>query len=337
MPLPRYTTKTYLTISVAPGPRAEPTVGTEEFLASYLEHTCWLRVITSREHYLTLSDPKGTKLQRLAALAAFYQTAGLVAEDALSMYVAWSLWALDKARPLVDILERVTLRLSEPKSKLADTYARDTQRKYLGTDKRLDVYARDYLNQLMLVHDNALPAQFGMNWKRNPSVKLVPKKYMPAWERLPHNLRGSLEPLVARKGARLAACYNKIKHGPQLIVMSPATAARRRGIEEVEPVLEEPMLRLLLDGARTQESEAEFVERLWKSPFLPLEPQNIRRWFYQHIVHTSTALFVNGTWIFNTNFVDRKRTMKVEPELVSIIREHAEHLAGTFTLADETT
>lgn len=331
--LPQYTKKTYLSVSLAPGPRGEPDIGTEEFLASYLDYTCWLRVISSHKQFLALSDLKTSKLERLASLGAFYQMAGLVVEDALSMYIAWSLWSRERSRSIADILARVALRLAEPKSRLPDTYARDIQRRCLETDKRLDVYAREYLSQLMLTRDVDLPSQFGIRWRRNPSIKLVPKELRAMWDGLGYYVRSCLEPLVMSKGALLAACYNKIKHGPQMVVMSPGVAAQRRGITGLtgDGLEGEPTLRLLLQGSRTQETDAESVDKLRVAPFLPLDTANIRRWFFQQIVHTTNALFITGTWIFNTNFIDRKRKFRVEaPEVVSIVRDQSIHLDRTF-------
>jgi hypothetical protein len=73
---------------------------------------------------------------------------------------------------------------------------REIQHQHLSTDKRLDVYARAYLTQLMRVPDDDLPRIFGVNWKKHPSVKLVPKDQRPEWDRMGCHMRAGLEPLL---------------------------------------------------------------------------------------------------------------------------------------------
>lgn len=331
--LPQGTTKTYLSASLALGPRTEQAISNDQFLNSYLDVACWLRLLSSRQYLSVVEDRKSSKLEKLAAVASFYQTAGLVVEDALSMFVAWSLWALDKSKLLADILERVSPRLGEPGTTLPPTYAREIQHKHLSTDKRLDVYARAYLTQLMSVPDDDLPRIFGVNWKKHPSVRLVPKDQRPEWDRMGCHMRAGLEPLLDLKGALLASCYNKIKHGPQLVVMSPSSAQLNRGFEvdSESGAQSEPTIRLLLSGARTQETPEEQRDSVRIAPFLVLDAQNIRRWYFQQIVHTSIVLYTVGTWIFNTTFVNSRRPLAIRSsELEQILRDQAEHLHRTF-------
>jgi hypothetical protein len=330
---PQRTTKTYLSASLAIGPRAEQSISNEQFLNSYLDVACWLRLLSSRQYLSVVEDHSSSRLGRLAALASFYQTAGLIVEDALTILVAWSLWALDKSRLIADILDRVSLRLSEPHVTLPPTYARMIQDKYVKTDKRLDVYARAYLTELMTVSDADLPSTFAVNWKRHPSVKLVPKDQRPMWDRLGYDMRNGIAPLLDPKGALLASCYNKIKHGPQLILMSPLSGQLNRGFEvdSESAVQSEPTIRLLLRGARTQETPEEQRDNVRIAPFLVLDAQNIRRWHFQQIVHTINVLYIIGTWIFNTTFIGTKRSMAItSPEVELIFREQAEHLHRTF-------
>ena len=163
----------------------------------------------------------------------------------------------------------------------------------------------------MIARDDDLPRIFGVNWKKHPSVKLVPRDQRPIWDRMGYYIRSYLDPLVNPKGELLASCHNKIKHGPQLVVMSPAPAASGRGlvIDANDGPLSETTIRLLLRGARTQETLEEAEHNVRIAPFLPLDAQNLRRWYFQQIVHTSIALYTHGTWVFNTTFITRKRSL----------------------------
>ena len=331
--LPHQTTKTFLTTSLAKGPTLERNVSNLEFMDSYLDYSCWLRTLSARQQVAILEDTKSGSLDKLTALVSFYQIAGTVVEDALSMYIAWSLWSRDKEKLLPDILERVSLRLAEPKSPLPTTYAAEIQEKYLSSNKRLDIYARHYLNQLMEVSDPNLPKVFGIPWKPHPSVKFVSKDMLPFWNKLGEYMRESIRPLVNSKGALLAACYNKIKHGPQILVMPISDAAERRGFPAVNVVAtnSDPTVRLLLNGSRTQESDDEFDSQTRTAPFLPLDAANVRRWFFQHIAHTSNALFIHGTFIYNATSPVAKRSMIMgSAEMQPIIRELGLHLNKHF-------
>lgn len=330
--LPATRTRTFITASLAKGTRPEPDISNQDFLGSYLDYSCWIRMISARQQ-LTVLEGDTSDIDKLAALATFYQLAGIVVEDALSMYIAWSMWNEDKTQAIPDILERISLRLSEPSTPLPDHYASEIKQKYLTTKKRIDIYARDYLIQILKVDDDMLPQQFGIAWKRNPSVKLIPKKLLPFWNTLGNFLRECLLPLVNPKGALLAACYNKMKHGPQISIASATNAAKSRGVSEeaLEGHGSAVSIRLLLRGARTQETDEEFRDQVRAAPFLPLDAPNARRWFFQHIVQTSNSLFISGTLLHNSNRIGNNRSLAVpEGRVRSIVQEHGTHIESTF-------
>lgn len=324
---PSDSTKTYLSVSLGCGNCAEPPISNDVFLSSFLEFGCWLRVVQSRRLLSVLEDRSSTDLESMAALASFYQNAGLIVEDALTMYLAWSLWSLDKARNLADILERLNLRLSEPKKAIGPGYVVSVQKSYLENDKRLDVYPRPYLSELLQKEGGELSRALGIEWKRNPSVKLVPPVHRQFWDRLDDFIREASLPLVDSKGALLAACFNKIKHGPQLVAMAPNAAAAARGLEEGQTgtIESKPTIRLLLAGSRTQEMDEELECGARVAPFLLNDPANIRRWFFQQIVHTANSLYVTGTWIFNSTYIHAKRSHSIEREELRSIVEEQEH------------
>lgn len=330
--LPQTKSRTFLTVSLSKGPTLEPDVTNSDFLDSYLEYSCWLRMLSARQQ-LEVLEGTASELDKLAALANFYQLAGIVVEDALSMYIAWSIWNDDKSRAIPNILERISLRLADPPTPLADNYADEIKKKYSTTTKRIDVYARDYLLQMMQVDDDMLPSQFRISWKRNPSVKLVPKHLLPFWNKLGEYLRECLRPIVSPKGALLAACYNKMKHGPQITVSSSNRAAFSRGIddESLKQTESAATIRLLLRGARTQETDEEFRDQVRAAPFLLFDAPNARRWFFQHIVHTSNSLFLHGTWLYNTNRIGQNRSILMQNARIrEILEEQGGHMERTF-------
>lgn len=70
----------------------------------------------------------------------------------------------------------------------------------------------------------------GYKWKKVPSVKLIPRQHNEVWKQLPSELRRLASSFhVERQVPRVAAAYNKLKHGPQLIIQNPLTRAQRFG------------------------------------------------------------------------------------------------------------
>lgn len=329
----QHTSKTFITVSLGKGSSSEPSITNEKFLSSYLDHICWMRMISARQQLAVVENQSSGDTEKLAALSMFYQIAGMVAEDALSSYIAWSIWSKDKSLLIPDLLERLSLRLSEPSKPVNATYPSEIFNKVKTSNKRVDVYARAYLNELSRVSDSDLPNVFGINWRRNPSVKLVPKKMLPFWNSLGSYLRENLSPLVSVQGDLLSMCHNKIKHGPQILAMSLIEAAYSRGFttDQISELSLLKTVRLLPNGSRVQETDEEFLNRHRVAPFLLMDAENMRRWFFQHIVHTSNSLYIHGTWMYNSNFPELKRSMTiVSKDIVNIIEEQGPHLNRVY-------
>jgi len=255
---PAETTRTLLTATLISGEKMEPDIATKAYLESFLEYGCWLRPLVAYEHLQIFENPDSSTLQRMSSLMLFYQIFGQVFEDALTNYVAWSLWALDKDQSLPNIIGKLALRMSEPRSPIESGHIKDAYEQAKKGGKRINVYARAYLDELLRDRDSSVAIRIGINWKKFPSVKLVPKCMKPLWDDLDNRIRDGIEYLTDKKGALLATCYNKIKHGPQLIIMNPSIVAENRGLlDEKMEFPNEHMIRLLCKGARVQETHEE--------------------------------------------------------------------------------
>lgn len=265
---PKHTHRLFLSVNLIPGPRSEPDVTSQEFLESFLDVGVWIRIINAAAFLTTLRTPTSSPLQRSAAVVGFYQQAGMQAEDALSNLIAWSVWAKDKSRTLPDLLSRTSLRFSAPARALPADYGRAIQAQFMETTKRVEVHPREYLTSISQVRDEELPAVFGIPWKRNPSVKDVPRSQWKQWHLLPHTLREMLRTTLGNNSDLLANSYNKIKHGPQLMCVSPALVAERRGLPTGDIEDPRPAVRILLKGARTQETREEIAASKRVAPFL---------------------------------------------------------------------
>lgn len=148
----------YFSVGIFPGPTPEPPIDNRSFLQSYLDVGVWFRVAVAASQIDILQSKQSSKIQKLSALSAFYQQAGVQTEDALSNLVAWSVWSRDQSQNMADLLHRTSLRFSEcPKDLRSDNYALDLRDRFLHSTKRIDVYAREYVRSLASLPDSKLP------------------------------------------------------------------------------------------------------------------------------------------------------------------------------------
>jgi hypothetical protein len=132
---------------------------------------------------------------------------------------------------------------------------------------------------------------------------MVPKRYWKTWHGLPGEIRARLETLTDPKNQFISACHNKIKHGPQVVIQSLSSAVSAR-VHEVDRHItneDEATIRVLLKGARTQESQNELDQGERVAPFLILNNSNLRR-IYADTVATIVGLYDLVIFAFNSSF-----------------------------------
>ena len=154
----------------------------------------------------------------------------------------------------------------------------------------------------------------------------------PMWDKLGSVIRETIRPLTDRKGVLLASTYNKIKHGPQIMVMPISDALKRRGYQAgTLPEELKLSVRALLAGSDVQETDDELAAGVRRAPFLVDDAANMKRWFNQQMVHNVNALYVLGTWLFNSNFQDEKRAWgSAHAEIRELVHDQRIHLERTF-------
>ncbi len=334
--IPKHTHRLFLSYNLIAGQQQEPAVTNRDFLGSFLDAGVWIRVVNAAGQLSALQSAASTPIQKLSALAGFYQQAGLQTEDALSNLVAWAAWSKDPSMNLADLLDRISLRTSRPREQLPDRYHEVVCERLVTSKKRVEIYVREYASSLLSVSDRTLPALLGIPWNRNPSVKDVGKPQRQAWDNLPAVIKQLLLNLLGPNGELLASCYNKIKHGPQIVVAESLLAIRARGLpaeacDVADPTVAQRTIRLLLHGSRTQETPEELAESRRVAPFLYADPDNARRWLLQSLLHTAGVLSSLATWLFNFRFRESPRAFGVsDPFLESLVKEQQLHLERTF-------
>ena len=125
-----------------------------------------------------------------------------------------------------------------------------------------------------------------------PSVKLIPKRHIKCWEYLPQEFRriaGSF--YDERHIPRVTAAYNKLKHGPQLVIQNPMDRARRFGSSSDlatqlawYQAVDKPSVRLLFAGARTRPGPTDGGARS-VAPFLIDDERAVNKIFFETMFH----------------------------------------------------
>ncbi len=257
---------------------------------------------------LILADKRASRLQRLAATAGLYQQIGLGTEDALATPIAWSFWAHNQSANLADISARVLLKVDPREPPYSPAEMEDLKRK-LADNKRIHVDGRRYLRALINgVKARDIPVLFGIRWKPHPSIKLVSKDELEFWTSLPGVLLKHEEILTDPNTQMATACYNKLKHGPQLIVDKPKDAARRmsRPQPELQVMPETELLRILTDGARTEMTREELARSQHVAPFLLDDPDNANRLLVESLMDSSLFMFMLGRYLYGGAFHGHK-------------------------------
>lgn len=287
---------TPILLNLDPSYMEEPQISNDEFLDSLAKIGVWLRVLTAHDSLERFSSPKSTSAQRLAALSNIYLQFGAQVEDQAVALVAFSVWSRDRDLVLADLFSRVFVRrkVQTPGSEIQEVHDR------LGSasTKAVPVDLKAFFSEVAEMSDTEVIDFFlGYKWKPFPSVKLIPTRHIETWRILPVELRriaGSF--CHDTQVPRLTAAYNKIKHGPQLVIQNPVDRAKRFsnprdfGAQLAEyPSFDKLGVRLLFDGANTG-PESEDGGGRSVAPFLIDDAQAVKRIFFNNMVHQASML-----------------------------------------------
>ncbi len=304
--LPPHATTAFATLSLPPG--QEPPITNESFLRSYLEVGVWIRCIAMQSHVIALSNALSSRLERFAASAGVYQQIGLGVEDAVATLIAWSIWTHDQSTSLADIMAQVLLQTDRRGTPYSPKEMNALKNKFFDR-KRVHVDGRRYLAALVDgVEARNIPRLFGIAWKPHPSVKLVSKVEMDFWNKLPATLILHINMLTDPMTQVASACYNKLKHGPQLTVGKPKDLLRQLAYpdSELQKMPETGLLRILMDGARTEMTYEEIEKKQAVAPFLLDDADNAVRLLRQSALDSAIFMFGLGRYVYGCAFRGHK-------------------------------
>ena len=198
------------------------------------------------------------------AVIAYLQLGAQVEDQAVSL-IAFSVWSQNRDLALADLFSRIFIRRERATTAESEIKAVHEKLKK-GSSTRVSVSQRAFFQEVCETSDAEIVQFFlGYKWRDVPSVRLIPKRHIGVWRQLPGELRRIASSFhVDREVPRVSAAYNKLKHGPQLVIQNPIDRARRFGLSpEVDAQLarldslDKPGVRLLFAGAKTQPSSSE--------------------------------------------------------------------------------
>lgn len=291
-------------LNLGSGPKHEPPVTDEAFLQSYIRVGVWLRVLAAHQHYVTLTSGSSSLVERYAAIVAIYQFAGMVYEDLVANLVAWAVKAKNKHLSFANILNATNLtRAAKLKpGNSSEPYHTWVISHFSCTPNSVRINPQLFLESLAILSETALLECLGIPWKAFPSVKLVPRESIEEWTTLPKAASALVNFLAYNNHSLLTKSYNKLKHGPQLVIAKLSDAIVARGQDASNFPRDKEFVRLLFSGDRTQESEHELASGNSVAPFFADDPELAKDIFYEVMVGPSHFMYLIGLWRFRCTF-----------------------------------
>jgi hypothetical protein len=245
----------------------ESRVTNQEFLLSYIRFTAWLRLIGAHEQIVLLKSAELEPMRRMSAVATIYEKVGMQIEDLACTFIAWMCRARNKDLLIADLLNRIVLvRHSRSNAGRDDAYAERCVDELVSDPQgRVRVDMARFFANFHAKRGSEILWMLGLPWKDVPSIKTARGDELQFWRKLP----GAISALVSQLGNTgtdsMGALFNKIKHGPQMVVVNLIETFRgMKGGAEVAARMSESFhsaqvgaetLRILLDGASTEMTE----------------------------------------------------------------------------------
>ena len=253
-----------------------------------------MRVLTAYDSLQRYASPDSTPAQRLAALSNIYLQLGAQLEDQAVSLIAFSVWSKNRDLVLADLFSRIFV--TRPSKSMGDSEIRAVHAK-LKADRqaRVRVDQRAFFREVAEMKKAETVEFFLGYWRAVPSVRLIPKRNIQFWRDLPDHLRGIASSFYDETHIpRITAAYNKLKHGPQLVLQNPIDRARRFGgsLDLAAQLArcrayDKPGIRLLFGGARTRREPGDGgVGSI--APFLIDDERAVKKLFFDTMVYQAT-------------------------------------------------
>lgn len=329
--IPHSPDKTAFQARLPQGEKPEPPVSNGDFLVSLLQYGLWLRSFAARDHLLSARQEK-SGIHRMSSAVGLHTQLGAHSEDIETLVVAFAAWESNRELLMADILSRVNL-VSDPDNKKNRIDGKDS-----FTRKLRDLAIRDVridrsscLAYLASLGNEELLSTLGVPWQARFPSTFAPTFAQKAYAVLPTALGDLLKRRTDEARGKLRHLYNKIKHGPQVYVANPRERGGCRGLTmggvsmgDLALGFNEPLVRLLLDGARTQETDEEIRAMKAMAPFLIHSQTTLDRIVYNTMVHEAT-LMMAIVRILLAYVLKLRPVPDVPAEVVALVAEQWSH------------
>ncbi|MDL1948357.1 hypothetical protein FBQ97_00885 [Acidobacteria bacterium ACD] len=223
----------------------------------------------------------------------------------MSTLAAWTCWAEDRSLALATVIAHVNLRRGgTPPGSMAEFRSQSAH--LIGKSKPVSVDPKWFISQLRACSETELLRLFGI-------CPATFRRYS-----APGAAAGLMMILADHAIGYLTPIHNKLKHGPQVVIMTVADAASKRGLT---PEIEIPgdRVRLLFEGARTQSIAGEPTD-VRIAPFLLHEPHFLMKMFVAVVVPVATVAYGLGQALYEDVF-QREVSRSLDPAVQEVFEE----------------
>jgi hypothetical protein len=286
----------------------EPRISNREFLLSYIKFAAWLRLVSAHEQLELLKSSKLDQLRRMAAVATIYEKVGMQMEDLASTFVAWACRARNKDLLLADLLNRIIIvKDAKASGTTGELYADECVEELCAGSHRVRVDLARFFGEVSAKTAVECLRMIGLSWKQVPSVQIARGGELVIWKKLPAALKALVSQLADRSTGGLSALFNKIKHGPQVVVVDllhafskiPGWTGHDRLAESFRAAeIGGETLRVLLDGANTKSSSGAISATVFIDDWVPAIEQTVYRTMFPP---TKTMWWI-ACWIAKVEF-----------------------------------
>lgn len=253
-----------------------PEVSNQQWLESLRQFGAFFRSLTAYELVLQLKRHRGPA-ERLTATANLCAAAGAQVEDSITQLVALMCWQLDDSIRLADVALQCTITSDD--DPVSDGYIYDVARAACQK-KRLRISSAGFARSLLAQKPEDVLTALGIPPISSKSGPVAREQEAWVYYHLPRWTRKVAEILNHEDTLLLQKIHNKVKHGPQAVMVRWSDYWKALGakhnvtIETSMPAnCNEETLRVLFDGANTSNTEDSYNLGNFASCFVFDDPE----------------------------------------------------------------
>jgi hypothetical protein len=310
----------YVVVAIQGGKQPELPISNLDYLKSYERFGLWMRVLNAYNHMLALEAAPLDGLTRIGSIAGLMEQHGMFMEDVTSIVMVLCAWSKRRDRLIPDLLRGLSIKNGPIDERPNARPYHEVALESLVSRGRGVINPRQFFASVDALSVDAQARLLGIDGPEN--IGSLDNEDQARWRKFGESISTVFHDVGRRINQLAATAYNKIKHGPQAIVCNMRAVVLQRDAHPSLAELFEPdhlHLRLLFDGARTQETPEDTNADPPKpvAPFLPDDQDNVVR-LVLRMMATAASLQPVVQWILHTEFKWR-RTAERDPDLAAML------------------